>query len=243
MKFFKLWFPWTNQGVCKRAGIMGGYEHRKRDKLKFHEFATNARRVRLESPRGDFVGGGGVEWVAPRPEWNRALQMAKSRLPSQNLGVLLVEYSRVRHSGVHMLTVEQAVKPRPHGDFSRGYGTHVKVGLHTYMQLGATSPGVSVLYILRRWKQRQREVSFFFFPLFLLASFPLPLYPFFGSIFEYFWWDLLFRDHVFEHISREGTFCRMGEKRSAGRMHPAVVCELAGNSRSSLIAMWVCTAR
>lgn len=52
-------FPWTNQGVYKRAGIMGGYEHRKRGKLKkFHGFATNARRVRLESPR-DFVGGGG----------------------------------------------------------------------------------------------------------------------------------------------------------------------------------------
>lgn len=38
---------------------MGGYKHRKRDKLeKFHEFATNVRRLRLESPRGDFVGGG-----------------------------------------------------------------------------------------------------------------------------------------------------------------------------------------
>lgn len=37
---------------------MGGYKHRKRDKLeKFHEFATNVRRLRLESPRGDFVGG------------------------------------------------------------------------------------------------------------------------------------------------------------------------------------------
>lgn len=49
---------------------------------KFHELATNVRRLRLESPRGGSVGGGEADCSETGMGSDRALQMVKTRLSS-----------------------------------------------------------------------------------------------------------------------------------------------------------------
>lgn len=212
----------TDQGVHKRLSRNRNYKRvgtspantiLELELKKFHELATNVRRLRLESPRGNSVGG---KQIIPRPEWDRigiglGLADGKDEIIQLNPGAVQSPHTWITWSrGSNYPMVGCILTDDPTGSYSMVQHAG-KSGLEQAEQ-------GSILYILRRLKQRQRKVFLLFLRL-----------PFFGLISEYFWWDLLFRDHVFGHISREGTLC---EKRSAGCMHPAVVCEVAGSTCS-----------